>query len=228
MKNNFIKPFNTNEWYYLIIIFAVVLIIISNIIIICFPPKILDISEDSDAIKWIGKFWVIISSLLIIAVTSLYWYYKKSKGKKILDIIPTDKRWFVKKIIILSLFIMFFAIGLNIYFILKDKIVYGMLSVLAIAIVFLMYCIIDKSIIKALENIDQSKNEIKSSGIDVKKELTNVTYAFKYSDGPIFITFIILTLYAVFIYPHYPQMELFLSGAVGFQLIYSVVTWANV
>lgn len=215
--------YKENKVYVWMLSVSLILIVIANIIVVYWLPSIIKI----DIWISVGKVWEIASCLLTIAFTLWYWFIKESNGKfsksgkQLIELIDDNvKRMLLRLVISLSLLLMLIVVCANIYFIIKGGHRAGVIGVIAVTFVFILFIGIDIVIIKTLEQL-KDNNNLK---VDITKELIDFKYALKNSDIPISIAFFALAAYAIFTYP---QMELFFSGAIGFQLLYSTIIWAN-
>ncbi len=238
MSNYTIQPYSKNKRYYNLLIIAAVLLVISNFVIInCFQ----------NYLDFIGKTWELISSVLVIAVTYLYWFVERKSengdlsGKEIIDkITDNSKKKLVEKLVKISNVLLIIVALANFILILisKDNHWIGASSVLLVAIVFFLYCWIGDTVVDVLAEMKLDSTINGKEKENITKVHSNVLSGYKFADVPVFITFTILTVFAflfcaqIDLLPQagfdYSHIKLFFSGATGFQLIFSAVTWANV
>ncbi len=168
-------------------------------------------SDEPDYPK-VGKVWEIANSLLTAAYTIWFWFIHK-KGIKILDEIKNDEPLQKTRVIIrvaLSIVALVLIVTINLYTFSKSNIWWHGLTLLLMLITFSLFCWID-ILIRRNHNVVYVRKDFK--------------HALNNSDIPGVISFSFLILY--FLIFHNYSMELFFSGAIAFQMLFSSFIWAN-
>ena len=195
--------YNSNKFYSKTLGSIICTIVIIDIIILYII--------DEPNYSMIGKLWEIASSILTAVYT--IWFWKSEKGIDILDSISetkpknkvktTNSMWFAILLLVIIVFINFLTLTNN------NKWFHFITLVLMIA-TFSIFTWMDGLIIGNHTNKD------------VEREFR---YLKNHSDIPGIIAFILLGLYFIFLQAH--PMELFFSGAIAFQMLFSSFIWAN-
>lgn len=177
----------------------------------------------------IGKWWETISCLFTATFTCYYWFISE-EGTDILDDLEDyQKKQKLKTIlkIISSVVLLGVIAFINIQ---TSGIESHHIGLILMILTFLIFVVIDALIIK---NYEKKLTNLVTNGAStddinrINSKLVSLKNLLNSSDVPGLIAFIILLAYYVVTYFSNIKMELFFSGAIAFQMLFTSFIWAK-